>query len=73
MIPLLLVFFGGLLLLFLTGRLIGHIIGLDKYFSNDGGPASSVSHKTRSKKKEKVKAKRASHGQRFNIVREKMR
>lgn len=59
-IPLLLVFLGGLLLIFLTGRLIGHIIGLDKYFKDEAGQAVSVPYKTRNKKNRKIKADKGS-------------
>lgn len=33
--PLIVIFFGGLFLLFVFGRCIGHLFKLDKYFEND--------------------------------------
>ncbi|HLP74835.1 MAG TPA: hypothetical protein VK155_18160 [Bacteroidales bacterium] len=59
-IPLLLVFFGGLLLFFLIGRLLGHIIGLDKYFPKDESPDTSGHNKSERRKKRKVKNKKDS-------------
>jgi hypothetical protein len=47
---LILLFFGGLLMLFMTGRLLGYIIGLDKYFRNDE-PEKSQSHESSLKKR----------------------
>jgi hypothetical protein len=57
-ILLLFVFFGGLALTFLTGRLIGHIIGLDKYFSYNISPKTPLSAKTKRNKRKGMEVKK---------------
>lgn len=59
--PLLVTFFGGLLVIFLTGRLIGHFTGLDKYFSDEKTPDTSVPYKNYRKRKGQIKGKKDRH------------
>jgi hypothetical protein len=49
--PLILLFFGGLLILFMTGRLLGYIIGLDKFFRNDETEKSQAHDSSKKKRK----------------------
>lgn len=61
MFTLLLIFFGGLLGLFLFGRLLGHIIGLDKFFKETDKTETAVRSGKRRKKKSMKKEKRFDH------------
>ncbi|HEX2969371.1 MAG TPA: hypothetical protein VHO46_09705 [Bacteroidales bacterium] len=51
--PLLLLFFGGLLIIFMTGRLLGYFIGLDKYFRTDEPEKSQTLDSTKKKRRKR--------------------